>query len=190
MKPCSVDNCGRPLHGKGYCHPHYKRFRKYGDPLGYHPGGILAPVEERFWSRVTKGPDCWVWTGPKSDAGYGHFRANGREWLAHRYSYTATKGAIPAGLEIDHLCRNRGCVRPEHLEAVTHKENMWRGIAPAIAVARTNICARGHVLEGENVYVRPNGRRMCAACCRLRKKPNWREELARTEGMTRTWRIA
>jgi hypothetical protein len=84
--------------------------------------------EERFWSKVDKSGDCWVWTANSLKSGYGLFRAkrNGR-WAnepAHRVSFSLAHGDIPAGLEIDHVCRTRSCVRPDHLRAVTHKQNL------------------------------------------------------------------
>lgn len=81
--------------------------------------------EERFWASITIGPGCWEWLGPGDR--YGAMAVYGKQVLAHRYAYELLVAPIPPGLEIDHLCRNQRCVRPEHLEPVTHAENMRRG---------------------------------------------------------------
>jgi HNH endonuclease len=81
-------------------------------------------VQERFWEKVEQGEGCWLWTGA-IDRGYGQFVWNGRK-RAHRVAYELIIGPIPEGLELDHLCRNKSCVRPEHLEPVTKAENIRR----------------------------------------------------------------
>ena len=92
--------------------------------------GNWRPLEVRFWEKVRKTDECWEWTGTKV-LGYGRIRrGEGRGTVpAHRVSYELHKGDIPEGLEIDHLCANHGCVNPDHLEAVTHVENMRRANA-------------------------------------------------------------
>ncbi len=89
-----------------------------------------APAEQRFWAKVSKTDECWLWTGSKND-GYGKFRpvANQRPVLAHRYAYELLVGPIPRDLTLDHLCRVHSCVNPEHLEPVTRRENILRGKA-------------------------------------------------------------
>lgn len=107
---------------------------------------------------------CWDWVGGHTTAGYGT-TWNGRGMVyAHRLLYERHKGPVPEGLHIDHLCRNRGCVNPDHLEAVPCKENIRRGDSPAAIARRTNRCGRGHEFTPENTYRRPNGGRMCRAC--------------------------
>ena len=80
--------------------------------------------EERFWPKVDKTGDCWLWTGSITPNGYGQFSVNGRPAYAHRWAYAHHFGPIPKGMVIDHTCHNRGCVNPAHLRAATHKQNM------------------------------------------------------------------
>lgn len=91
---------------------------------------MTATPEELFWRKVDKSGDCWEWTAAIFPNGYGAFKNGKKNYLAHRWSYEHEKGEIPKGLEIDHLCRNRKCVNPDHLEAVCHTTNVERGNAP------------------------------------------------------------
>lgn len=86
---------------------------------------------ERFWAKVDRSDDCWVWTGTGTPKGYGQFAPHGKHVYAHRFAYELLVGPIPEGMTIDHLCRNRGCVRPDHLEVVTRGENTRRGATPS-----------------------------------------------------------
>lgn len=131
-----------------------------------------AAPAERFAARVTEvaAPEgfdlpCWQWDVLRPDTGYGDFY-DGRAWLAHRWSYEHHVGPIPEGLEIDHLCRNRGCVNPAHLEPVTPRENTHRGFGPSAQCARQTHCKRGHEFTDENTYRYPHGARACRTCKR------------------------
>jgi hypothetical protein len=87
-------------------------------------GSAKIPTpEERFWVKVDKSGDCWKWTAYVMPFGYGQFGLKGRTVLAHRFAYEATIGTIPAGKELDHICFNRICVRPDHLRLVSRKQN-------------------------------------------------------------------
>ncbi len=116
-----------------------------------------------FWLKVAKQENgCWLWTG-QTLRGYG--RTSGSNKFAHRAAYVMVKGPIPAGLTIDHLCRNHGCVNPAHLEAVTNRENILRGDSRSAQNARKTCCKRGHPFDAENTYIRPNRiGRQCRAC--------------------------
>lgn len=121
-RACSIDGCARPLKTHGWCGTHYECWRRSGSPFP-------RTDADRFWEKVNRTGLCWEWTGCLTTQGYGQFRLDGRNEGAHRVAWTWFFGPIPEGREMDHLCRNRGCVRPSHLEPVTRKENTDRGIA-------------------------------------------------------------
>lgn len=127
-------------------------------------------ITERFLAKVVKG-DCWEWIAFRDRDGYGKFfthKVNGyavKEY-AHRWSYSRWVGLIPAGMEIDHLCRNRGCVRPDHLEPVTDKVNNARSNSLSARRARQTHCRNGHELTPENVRLSARNQRRCRICDR------------------------
>lgn len=105
---------------------------------------------------------CHVWSRSKNPLGYG--RVGGR--LAHRLTYEAAKGPIPRGLVLDHLCRNPSCCNPDHLEPVTQRENIMRGLGLAAVNASRVVCVHGHPFDGANTYRPPRGSRECKTCRR------------------------
>jgi len=110
---------------------------------------------------------CWNWTGTVSRNGYGLAHRGRTSMTAHRFVYQCHNGPIPAGLELDHLCRNKLCVNPGHLEPVTHAENMRRHAPFDQRVLSAN-CKYGHPLDG--IRTRPGGGRYCKTCIRLNKR--------------------
>ena len=117
-------------------------------------------TDDVLWSRIDKSGDCWEWTGPKDRKGYG--RA-GRRGSAHRVVYELVVGPIPDNLQLDHLCRNHGCCRPDHCEPVPCRENLMRGKTLAAANAAKTHCSRGHEYTTENTE-EYRGRRKCRTC--------------------------
>ncbi|MCG7285380.1 HNH endonuclease [Cellulomonas sp. ACRRI] len=129
-----------------------------------------------FWANVDRTPTCWLWTGYITNYGYGAFAPKrGVTKRAHRVAWEATNGPIPDGLVLDHVCRVRHCVRPDHLEPVTDGENTRRGIGPSALNSRKTKCSKGHPFTPENTRVVGDGRRSCWTCTRSK----WAAILAR-----------
>lgn len=127
------------------------------------PEGLRALV----WRQVETGPEtkCWPWLGPVGEDGYGRvYVGGGRSRGVHRVAYELKIGPIPEGLVIDHLCRNRACCNPAHLEPVTNRENILRGIGVSAINARRIVCVNGHPFDEENTYNPPRGGRDCKTC--------------------------
>lgn len=164
---CSYPGCGRKHNARGLCTSHgtMQRQGKPLRPLQNRTGPVRRPAIDRFNSRIEPQPDgCILWTGGKTRGGYGSFaaepsrRAPKRE-MAHRWAYEYHVGPIPDGYDIDHLCRVRACVNPEHLEPVTRAENIRR------ATSLITHCPSGHEYTDENTYVRPGTtHRRCRTC--------------------------
>jgi hypothetical protein len=123
-----------------------------------------------FVRLIEKTQTCWLWKGTIDDKGYGRLTLNKKRIFAHRYAYELLVAPITDGLELDHLCRNTRCVNPAHLEPVTHRENVLRGISVAAVNARKTICKRGHPLDGDNLYQKSLPRRDCRKCALARAR--------------------
>jgi hypothetical protein len=146
--------------------------------------GPLVPAEIRLWrdSAITTIPEhapylgpCIEWMSYRTQYGYGEVQIGSRSGGAkrqkrrtHQLAYEATFGPVPAGLELDHLCRNRGCCNPFHLEGVTHRENVLRGEAMTAVQARRTHCPAGHEYNEENTFVDSRNCRHCRVCARDR----------------------
>ncbi len=119
-------------------------------------------LSARFTSKTRVNPvtGCHEWVAYRGRDGYGRYSVGGQMVLAHRVAYEEVVGPIPDGLVSDHLCRNRGCVNPDHIEPVTHRENVLRGFAPRVVLHRAGHCQRGHT----NIAIHTSGRRICRTC--------------------------
>ena len=165
MNPCFC-GCGVEVN-RLYVHGHNRR-------------GAMTVVtgnhrELLFWNHV--GPlglgECWDWIGARSNKGYGYFNAGEKRVRAHRFSYELYNGPISKVMTIDHLCRNRGCVNPTHLEVVTLQENISRG--NSMRTYRKTHCPAGH--EYSQLF---SGRRYCRVCSAIRQR-EYRKSLGRKE---------
>ena len=146
----------------------------------------MQTLEERFWPKVEKTEECWNWKASLNGRGYGQIGVviNGKpkNCVAHRIAYELVKGPIPEGLTLDHLCRNRLCVNPDHLEPVTNKENIMRGTGMSVINSKKTHCPQGHPLIKGNLI--PNklkqGVRRCLTCARIQRRASMRK--IRSEG--------
>lgn len=133
-----------------------------------------SPTFEVFMSRIEKVTEsgCWLWTAGENGAGYSWFNRQ----LGHRYSYNKFVGDIPDGLQLDHLCRVRCCVNPDHLEIVTPRTNVLRGIGPSAQYARRTHCKKGHEFTSDNTYTTPGESNRLCRICRAEYMRRWAYE--------------
>lgn len=157
------------------------------DKLMAHPNYTLTTAEiELFWAKVNRNgpiskyrPDlgpCWLWKPKPGAGGYGTFSISrdgkSRTLRAHRVAYQLCVGPFPEGLVPDHLCRVHACVNPSHLEPVTNRENVLRGIGVTARNASATHCANGHPFNDENTRIDRKGHRVCRVCAREHTR-NW-----------------
>jgi hypothetical protein len=130
----------------------------------------------RFMEKIRIGAGgCWIWCGQiRKRDGYGRFNYQSHSIPAYRAAFLMWRGAVPKGLELDHVCRNRACVSPFHLDAVTHKENMQRSPILGVHMVPKEFCDKGHALTPDNIKIR-GGDRRCATC--------WQKYLADTKAV-------
>lgn len=148
------------------------------------------PVEPRFLAKVAKTDTCWLWTARVERNGYGRFWLDGQQHGAHRVAYELFVGPIPDGREIDHLCRIRHCVNPDHLEAVTAAENVRRMAATRTPYQhRMETCRNGHAYDAANAISTPTGR-ACATCKREANRAFYERNRELTVERARRWRLA
>src|ERR1700693_1847371 len=126
-------------------------------------------LSERFWSKaaITEDTDsCWLWKSPIARNGYARFSVRSNlKVLVHRFAFSKVVGEIPPELTLDHLCRNRACLNPWHLEPVTMRINILRGNGFAAKNARVTHCPKGHEYSAGNIYCKNrDGARKCRAC--------------------------
>jgi hypothetical protein len=171
-QPCLY--CGRIFQSQAKnprfcCTSHYAQFR-------------YADHQARFWKQVQKTDSCWLWTGRVDRCGYGaQFLWHRTLTMPHRYAYELLVGPVAEGLTLDHLCRNRLCVNPAHMEPVTLRENILRGDSPHAINARKTHCKHGHAFDEANTHHGKYGR-TCITCRRANvRRAYWK---ARSPGGT------
>jgi hypothetical protein len=149
--------------------------RRYANVQRGVQGFVVIPVAERLALYSEKVGECLEWRSWVDNGGYGRITVSRRNYAAHRVAYEVANGPIPDGLTIDHLCRNRKCINPDHLEAVSMRENILRSDSPPSLNARKTHCSNGHPLAGDNLRkwnLNNGGQRVCLTCTRERQKAN------------------
>jgi hypothetical protein len=149
------------------------------------------PPSTRFWKKVNKTSGCWLWVAFLSKGGYGRFQLRDKVPVqAHVFSYEEIIGPVPKGLQLDHLCRTRNCVNPDHLEPVTPLINVGRGMSPGAIAQRTDMCSKGHPYVEGSYKSNSQGWRVCLVCrvdCDAAYRANNREKM---NAATAAWRRA
>lgn len=145
-------------------------------------GNVTIRDAVDFWAHTICSDGCWHWTGrTNARTGYGYLWWDGRRQGAHRVAYELAKGAIPVGMQIDHLCRNRACVNPSHMEPVPPRVNYLRGVGITAQAAARTACPRGHAYD----RVSKDGSRDCGTCHadRMRERRAARAAIAAARGV-------
>lgn len=124
----------------------------------------MKAIEARFWAKVDKTRGCWNWTGATTPDGYGKFRVEKRFVRASRFAYETMVEPLDPEMRLGHTCENELCVRPEHMQPMTPREIMLKGMSPTANNAAKTMCDHGHPLSGKNLYLDPDGRRKCVTC--------------------------
>lgn len=140
----------------------------------------MKTEEERFWNKVNKTNSCWLWTACCKENGYGQFHLKWRNPIgAHVFSFILSGKKIPDGYELDHLCRVKNCVNPDHLEAVTPKVNTLRSNGITAKNHNKTHCILGHEFDSKNTHIRVRGVNIVRSCkkCDRERVRKWREKL-------------
>lgn len=155
-----------------------------------------TPPARRFWNKINpNGPislirgvhgSCWTWTASTDHNGYGRFYDGQTMTRPYRWAYEQQFGPVAPGLHLDHLCRNRLCCRPSHLEPVTPRMNTLRGMSPGAVAYRTNRCFKGHELTPGNTGMRRDGSRICKTCDAARSRAYYARKQAAQATTERT----
>lgn len=134
---CSIENCERSAHARGWCSRHYGLWRHKGDPRASSERHYASP-SEAMDARTVRSGECLIWNGYRTEHGYGMLSVNGKLEMAHRFAWIRAYGAIPERAEVDHTCWNRACCEPKHLRLATHSEN-GRNRNGAMVTSRTGV---------------------------------------------------
>ena len=178
---CAIRDCEGSVHARHFCQRHYTRWIRHGHPVDGQAARMRATCPEdalKTYRRITES-GCWEWTGYIERHGYGRWcgKVQGRmqRIYVHRLAWETLRGPIPEGLQIDHLCRNRLCFNPEHLEPVTQSVNVRRSLEFRDGVAH---CRNGHEKTPDNTFVSSDGSRRCRQCARdSDKRRYWRNKV-------------
>lgn len=146
MTVCSIPKCGRNTIGRGFCSTHYSRWFRNGNQTLRRD--LTLTLEQRFWAKVQKRDQCWLWTGAASRQGYGQLLFKRKNEKAHRLSWQLHNGAIPEGVWVLHKCDVKKCVRPDHLFLGTRLDNVRDMIAKG-RDARGERSATAKLTEGK-----------------------------------------
>lgn len=163
---CFDEGCDRPIEAREWCRMHYMRRWRQGELT-------RRALADRLWSRVTKGDNCWEWTGARNHKGYGEIGADGRVQKAHRIAWVLTYGPIHDGVDVLHRCDNPPCCRPDHLFLGDDADNMADMVRKGRSKqSQRTHCPQGHPYDEENTYISYRGagraHRQCKECSRQR----------------------
>lgn len=177
---CSIEECDLPVANKGMCNKHYLRVYRYGDPNFRKL--VRGPLEERLFAhRIVTATGCWEYSGWHKPGDYKRMTLDYGTVAVHIVAYQLLVGPVPNGLELDHLCFNKACWNPTHLEPVTRSENLRRAFAHKPRPKPTH-CQKSHELTPANIWVEPrNGKRHCRICLKVTQHNAYLRRVARRQ---------
>lgn len=156
---CAVLGCNKQARARGWCGTHYARWRLHGDPLRARQRSNPLRRFQNYYE-LRAGSECWWWLAQIGSDGYGRFSDGERQIRAHIWAFKTFVGPVPRGKQLHHLCRNRVCVNPAHLQPVTPQEHV------RIHASLKTTCPHGHLYDEGNTYFSPKGERRCRECHR------------------------